>query len=93
VSSSTTGATSRARATSGSTALGAEAAAGRVLAAKRSGEDALRLSGLGYAILRPGALVDEPGGYRPLVFDQGDRIDQSISAADVADICLRALHE
>lgn len=37
--------------------------------------------------------MDEPGGYRALVFDQGDRITQSISAADVADICLRALHE
>jgi hypothetical protein len=36
---------------------------------------------------------DEPGGYKALVFDQGDRIGQSISAADVADICLRALHE
>lgn len=36
---------------------------------------------------------DEPGGYRALVFDQGDRIGQSVSAADVADICLRALHE
>ena len=41
----------------------------------------------------PGLLVDEPGGYRALVFDQGDRIMQPISAADVADICLRALHE
>ena len=27
------------------------------------------------------------------MFDQGDRIGQSVSAADVADICLRALHE
>jgi hypothetical protein len=38
-------------------------------------------------------LQDEPGGYKALVFDQGDRIGQSVSAADVADICLRALHE
>lgn len=36
---------------------------------------------------------DEPGGYKALVFDQGDRIGQSVAAADVADICLRALHE
>lgn len=36
---------------------------------------------------------NEPGGYKALVFDQGDRIGQSVSAADVADICLRALHE
>lgn len=25
------------------------------------------------------------------MFDQGDRIEQSISAADVADVCLRSL--
>ena len=37
--------------------------------------------------------MQEPGGYRALVFDQGNRITQSVSAADVADICLRALHE
>ncbi|KAJ9522767.1 hypothetical protein QJQ45_019831 [Haematococcus lacustris] len=65
----------------------------RVVAAKRSGEENLRLSGLGYTIIRPGRLVDEPGGYKALVFDQGDRIDQPISAADVADICLRSLRE
>ncbi len=45
------------------------------------------------ALTVAGRLVDEPGGYKALVFDQGDRIDQPISAADVADICLRALHE
>lgn len=37
--------------------------------------------------------MDEPGGYKALVFDQSDRITEPISAADVADICLRALHE
>ncbi|GFR47429.1 hypothetical protein Agub_g9149 [Astrephomene gubernaculifera] len=65
----------------------------RVVEAKRRGEENLRLSGLGYTIIRPGTLLDEPGGYRALVFDQGDRITEAIAAADVADICLRALHE
>jgi hypothetical protein len=65
----------------------------RVLAAKRRGEEQLRTSGLGYAIIRPGPLVDEPGGYKALVFDQGDRVTQSVSYADVADICLRTLRE
>lgn len=65
----------------------------KIISFKRRGEENLRLSGLGYAIIRPGTLVEEPGGYRGLVFDQGDRITQPISAADVADICLRALHE
>ena len=146
-------------------ALG-EAELARIVAAKRRGEEGLRLSGLGYTIVRPGGasgpplllrppfvhlfirppmihtfirplqllvpqgaacerssrlsrdssphyhpiihhaitrfttqmwpaglLVDEPGGYKALVFDQGDRISQPISAADVADICLRSLHE
>jgi uncharacterized protein YbjT (DUF2867 family) len=65
----------------------------RILAAKRKGEEQLRSSGLGYSVIRPGPLVDEPGGYKALVFDQGDRVTQSVSFADVADICLRALHE
>lgn len=65
----------------------------KVVEFKRKGEEALRLSGLGYTIIRPGALVAEPGGYKALVFDQGGRITESIGAADVADICLRSLHE
>jgi len=65
----------------------------KMVAAKRRGEEGLRASGLAYTIIRPGQLVDEPGGYRALVFDQGDRVSQPVSAADVADICLRALHE
>ena len=35
--------------------------------------------------------MEEPGGYKALVFDQGDRITDKISASDVADICLRSL--
>jgi uncharacterized protein YbjT (DUF2867 family) len=66
----------------------------RAVAAKRRGEERLRSSGLGYTVVRPGPLVDEPGGYRALVFDQAERPDrQPVSAADVADVCLRALHE
>lgn len=61
--------------------------------AKRAGEAALRSSGLGYTIIRPTTIIDEPGGYKALVFDQGDRLTQSISAADVADVCVRALHQ
>jgi hypothetical protein len=59
----------------------------------RREENTLRKSGLGYTIVRPGPLLEEPGGYRALVFDQGDRIHQNISCADVADVCLRALGE
>lgn len=64
----------------------------KVLKAKQAGEAALKNSGLGYTIIRPGPLQDEPGGQRALVFDQGNRISQGISCADVADICVKALH-
>ena len=33
------------------------------------------------------------GGSKALVFDQGSRITMPISCADVADVCLRALHD
>ncbi|XP_022714684.1 uncharacterized protein LOC111274353 isoform X2 [Durio zibethinus] len=65
----------------------------QVLKAKRAGEDSLRRSGLGYTIIRPGLLKEEPGGQRALIFDQGNRISQGISCADVADICVKALHD
>ncbi|KAM7264786.1 hypothetical protein ACFE04_002469 [Oxalis oulophora] len=65
----------------------------QVLKTKRAGEDSLRRSGLGYTIIRPGPLKEEPGGQRALVFDQGNRITQEISCADVADICVKALHD
>lgn len=65
----------------------------RVVTAKRKGESLLRSSGLGYTIVRPGALVEEAGGYKALVFDQGNRISQPVACADVADVCLKALHD
>lgn len=65
----------------------------RVVSAKRKGESSLRSSGLGYTIVRPGALVEEAGGYKALVFDQGNRITQPVACADVADVCLKALHD
>ncbi|CAN6573718.1 unnamed protein product [Malus baccata var. baccata] len=65
----------------------------QVLKAKRAGEESLRKSGLGYTIIRPGPLKEEPGGQRALIFDQGNRISQGISCADVADICVKALHD
>lgn len=65
----------------------------KVLKAKQAGEKTLRISGLGYTIIRPGPLLEEPGGQHALVFDQGNRITQGISCADVADICVKALHD
>lgn len=65
----------------------------KVISAKRLGEGNLRNSGLGYTIIRPGPLAEEAGGYKALVFDQGNRISQNIACADVADVCLKALHD
>lgn len=41
-----------------------------VTSTKRLGEAHLRTSGLAYTIVRPGPIIDEPGGYKALVFDQ-----------------------
>ena len=49
----------------------------------------VRATGLGYTIVRPGPLQEEPGGYKALVFDQGNRITEPISIADVADAALK----
>eukprot|EP00899_Mesostigma_viride_P020143 jgi/Mesvir1/2812/Mv13914-RA.1 len=65
----------------------------RLVKAKAQGEEALRNSGLGYTIIRPGPLLEQAGGGKALVFDQGNRISQPISCADVADVCLKALHD
>ena len=43
------------------------------LSLKRRAEAALRGTGLGYTIVRPGPLLEEPGGYKALVFDQASR--------------------
>ncbi len=55
----------------------------------RRGEEVVRATGLGYTIVRPGPLQEEPGGYKALVFDQGNRITEPISIADVADVALK----
>ena len=65
----------------------------KVVPMKRLSESIVRNSGLGYTIVRPGQLFEEPGGAKALVFDQGGRITQGISVADVADVCLKSLHD
>ncbi|KAL3155322.1 hypothetical protein ABBQ38_010886 [Trebouxia sp. C0009 RCD-2024] len=65
----------------------------KLMAAKRRGENLLKNTGLGYTVIRAGPLLEEPGGYRALIFDQGNRITQGISCADVADVCVKSLHD
>jgi len=62
-----------------------------VLIWKFRGEQALRASGVPYTIIRPGGLVDEPGGEKAIVFSQGDNSDGKISRADLARVCVAAL--
>ncbi|MCG6137008.1 MAG: CIA30 family protein [Nostoc sp. LLA-1] len=65
---------------------------GGILTWKLKGEDSLRESGIPYTIIRPCALTEEPGG-KELIFEQGDNIRGKISRDDVAELCVRSLHE
>jgi uncharacterized protein YbjT (DUF2867 family) len=58
---------------------------------KFKGEQALRESGVPYTVVRPGGLVNKPGGSESLVFAQGDTTAGVISREDVALICIAAL--
>lgn len=60
---------------------------------KLKGEAALRASGVGYTIVRPGGLRDEPGGRQGVKVMQGDTLQQegTIPRADVAAACVAAL--
>lgn len=64
-----------------------------ILIWKAKGEDAVRASGVPYTIVRPGGLVNTPGGQEVLVFAQGDTTAGRISREDVALICIAALTE
>jgi len=63
---------------------------GKILEWKLKGENALRESGLSYAIIRPGGLVNSSDGEKFLVFDQGDKILGTISRTALAETCLCA---
>lgn len=56
------------------------------LRAKRDAETALRRSGLGYTIVRPGTLTDDPPSGEVLVGEGGDSVSGSIPRADVARV-------
>ena len=67
---------------------------GNILVWKLKGEDYLRASGLAYTIVRPGGLLNEPGGKSDLAFEQGDRKFSGplpIAREDVAMVCVQAL--
>ena len=63
---------------------------GGILTYKLAGEDAVRSSGLPYAIVRPCALTEEPPG-APLEVSQGDVIRGKVSRDDAADLCVALL--
>ena len=66
---------------------------GDVLIWKSRGEQALRDSGVAYTIVRPGGLLNEPGGRGEIVAVQGDpRIGQvALARADVATVLVEAV--
>jgi uncharacterized protein YbjT (DUF2867 family) len=65
---------------------------GGILTWKLRGEDAVRESTVPYAIIRPCALTEEPGG-KALVFEQGDNIRGKVSREDIAELCLQVLEQ
>jgi uncharacterized protein YbjT (DUF2867 family) len=66
---------------------------GNILVWKRKGEEAVRASGVPYTIVRPGGLLDTPGGKAGIRAFQGDDLKNNgrIPRADVAAVCLNAL--
>ena len=64
-----------------------------ILIWKFKGEEVLRASGVPYTIVRPGGLVNTPGGEFSVIFAQGDATGGRISRQDVALICVAALQE
>jgi len=66
---------------------------GKVLIWKAQGEQALRDSGVPYTIVRPGGLINEPGGKVRVVAVQGDPLldNARIPRADLAQVCIEAL--
>ena len=63
---------------------------GGILTFKLKGEDALRESGVPYAIVRPSALTEEPLG-APLTVSQGDTLKGKIGRSEVAELCASLL--
>ncbi|MEW5307468.1 MAG: hypothetical protein WDW36_009863 [Sanguina aurantia] len=59
---------------------------GGILTYKLAGEDAVRESGIPFAVVRPCALTEEPLG-APLLMDQGDVIKGKIARQEVAELC------
>ncbi|WP_276252922.1 NAD(P)H-binding protein [Halomontanus rarus] len=60
------------------------------LKAKQDAEAAIRRSGIGYTIVRPGKLTDDPPSEDVLVGEGGDSISGSIPRADVARVMAAA---
>jgi uncharacterized protein YbjT (DUF2867 family) len=64
---------------------------GDVLIWKKKGEQYLRASGLGYTILRPGGLSDDPGGQTGLSLDQDPDAFGEITRSDTAMVAIATL--
>lgn len=64
---------------------------GDALEWKAKGEAHLRGSGVPYTIVRPGGLIDEPGGQTGIALQQGDEGSGRIARADVAAVMIASL--
>jgi uncharacterized protein YbjT (DUF2867 family) len=68
-------------------------AQGRLLDWRLRGEDAVRLSGLEYTIIRPSWLTHGHSAGEGVRLEQGDTGDGQVSIGDVATACLQGLFE
>lgn len=59
---------------------------------RQKAEQALRSSGLPYAIVRPGWLTDDAGS-QGIRLEQGDTGEGEVARATVAEVCVQALHQ
>lgn len=64
---------------------------GGLLDYKLAAEDALRASGVPFAIVRPVALTEEPCGMPGISLEQGDTVKGKVSREDVADLVVALL--
>mmetsp|Transcript_45770 Transcript_45770/g.145901 ORF Transcript_45770/g.145901 Transcript_45770/m.145901 type:complete len:268 (-) Transcript_45770:57-860(-) len=71
-------------------AVGMNDALGGILTYKLAGEDAVRSSGIPFAVVRPAALTEEPRGME-LEFQQGDVLKGKVSRDDIAELCVACL--
>lgn len=64
---------------------------GGILTWKLRGEEAIKSSGLTYTVIRPCALIEQPGD-KILYAEQGDNLRGQVSRSAIAQLCVQAMN-